>query len=85
MSGWFRGWAPQKCPKLPPLGRKGVPPPCLALLAVEDGEEAEHEGAAGRGEEAAPVIPHGKVGRHRLDAEKHPWKNRGGGISRRGT
>lgn len=57
--------------------------PGLALLAVEDGEEAEHEGAAGSGEKATPVIPHGEVRRHHLDAEQHPWKNggtRSGGL-----
>lgn len=50
-------------------------PPCLALLAIEDGEEAKHEGAAGGSEKAPPVIPHGEVGGHHLDAEKHPWEN----------
>lgn len=58
-------------------GRGGAScPPCLALLAVEHGQEPKHEGATGGSKEAAPVIPHGKVGGHHLDAEKHPWKNR---------
>ena len=60
-----------------PRGGKGKgaagSPPCLALLAVEDGEEAKHDGGAGGGEEAPPVIPHGEVGGHHLDAEQHPW------------
>lgn len=40
------------------------------LLAVEDGQEAEHEGPAGGSEEAPPVIPDGEVGRHDLNAEQ---------------
>lgn len=45
----------------------------LTLLAVEDGQEAEHEGPAGRSEEASPIIPDGEVGRHDLDAEQDAW------------
>lgn len=45
----------------------------LTLLAVEDRQEAEHEGPAGGGEEAPPVIPDGEVGRHDLDAEQDAW------------
>lgn len=44
-------------------------PAGLTLLAVEDRQEAEHEGPAGGGEEAPPVIPDGEVGRDDLDAE----------------
>lgn len=52
-------------------------PAPLALLAVEDSEEPEHEGTTRCSKEAPPVIPHGEVGRHHLDAEKHPWKTQG--------
>lgn len=36
--------------------------PCLALLTVEDGEEAKHEGTTSSSKKTTPVIPHGKVG-----------------------
>lgn len=61
--------APAPGPALPlPRVQRG-----LTLLAVEDRQEAEHEGPAGGGEEAPPVIPDGEVGRHDLDAEQHAW------------
>lgn len=41
---------------------QGCSLPCLALLAVEDGEEAEHEGTTSSSKKPTPVIPHGKVG-----------------------
>ena len=45
----------------------------LTLLAVEDSQEAEHEGPTGGSEEAPPVIPDREVGGHDLDAEQDAW------------
>lgn len=45
----------------------------LTLLTVEDRQKAEHEGPAGGGEEAPPVIPDGEVRGHDLDAEQDTW------------
>lgn len=46
----------------------------LTLLAVEDRQEAKHEGPTGGGKEAPPVIPDGEVGRHDLDTEQDAWE-----------
>lgn len=46
----------------------------LTLLAVEDSQEAEHEGPTGGSEEAPPVVPHREVGGHDLDAEQDAWR-----------
>lgn len=54
-------------PGLGPADSRG-----LTLFAVEDGQEAEHEGSAGGRKEAPPVIPDREVGRHDLDAEQDP-------------
>ena len=62
-----RGWG---------VGRCQVGQGALTLLAVEDRQEAEHEGPAGRCKEASPVIPDGEVGRHDLDAEQDAWGQR---------
>lgn len=56
-------------------GVRGVPAG-LTLLAVEDRQEAEHEGPAGGSEEAPPVIPDREVGRDDLDAEEDAWGQR---------
>lgn len=45
----------------------------LTLLAVENRQEAEHEGPTGGREEAPPVIPDGEVGGHDLQAEQDAW------------
>lgn len=55
-------------------GRGGAPG--LTLLAVEDGQEAEHEGPASGSKEAPPVIPDREVGGHDLDAEQDAWGRR---------
>lgn len=48
------------------------------LLALEpDRQQAKHRGAANRGEEAAPVIPHREVHRGDLDAEEYATDRRG--------
>lgn len=55
-------------------GRGPGRPGGLTLLAVEDSQEAEHEGPTGGSEEAPPVVPHREVGGHDLDAEQDAWR-----------
>lgn len=58
-------------------GGRGRVPAALTLLAVEDRQQAEHEGPAGGREEAPPVIPDREVRGHDLDAEQDAWGRQG--------